>query len=158
MDKIGIISEIKTADIVIPILPIAPASSPHSNDLCTPRACAHVPIVKPFANLLLMLSFSKKPGPKMREKSAEAKTNNTVKEGIPPSDFETDKATGNVTDFGMRDATTSVFNPKTFANNETNNTPSMLPNMILANILRRYFFKRVHCEYSETAIDTTAVP
>lgn len=100
-------NESKMAEVVIAIHPIAPSSSPHMRERFAPSICAEVPIASPFAALLCIPSNFKSFGPNITEKIPENNTKKTVKAVVPPKPSDTVKATGSVTERGIRDAMVS---------------------------------------------------
>ena len=146
------------AEAIIAILPMTPSISPHSNARLAPIAWAEVPNANPLAILLLIRVKFKRNGPIINEKTADIQTNKIVRDGIPPNDWDTDRAIGAVTDFGISDNIISLFMCKYFVNKIIDITPVNVPGMTAQKIIRKFFLIILTCLYKGTARDTVAVP
>ena len=127
------------AEVIIAMLPMTPSNSPHSNARLAPIAWAEVPNANPLAMLLLIRVKFKRNGPIIKEKTAEIQTNKIVSDGIPPNDWDTDKAIGAVTDFGISDNIISLFICKYFVNKIIEMTPVNVPGMTAQKIIKKFF-------------------
>ena len=142
--------------VIIPEIPIdspliAPSTSPISNALVVPNACAEVPNAIPFATGLFIFPILNTIGDIIAPNIPVNIIDTTVIASTPFSVFVKDIPIGVVIDFGINEFIIStsalVKCPINFIDIKDTTTPQLIP----INISNKYFLNKSNCLYKGTA-------